>query len=134
MTMHASGAFDVKITPQTPSDIATEAGLGRMTIDKRFHGDLDGTGKGEMLASFTESNGAAVYVAIEKVTGTLGGRSGTFVLHHAGTSTREGQQLTVSVAPSSGTGELTGLAGTMKINITEKKHFYEFDYALPAAT
>ncbi|MDQ6829650.1 MAG: DUF3224 domain-containing protein [Gemmatimonadota bacterium] len=133
MTAHASGAFDVTITPQTPSDKAAEGGIGRMSIDKHFHGDLDGTSKGEMLAAFTADNGSAVYVAIEKVSATLGGRGGTFVLNHTGISTRDGQQLTVNVSPESGTGQLAGLTGSMKINIVDKKHFYEFDYALPDA-
>ncbi len=130
--MHAAGSFDVKITPQAPSDIATTAGLGRMTIDKEFHGDLNGTSKGEMLAAMIDANGAAVYVALEKVTGTLGEHTGTFVLHHTGTGTKNGQALTVGVAPESGTGGFAGMTGTMKINIVDKKHFYEFDYTLPA--
>ncbi|HTD03594.1 DUF3224 domain-containing protein [Undibacterium sp.] len=131
MTHHISGSFDVKLTPQTSPDKAADAVPGRMSIDKQFHGDLDAHSLGEMLAAVSNVKGSAGYVAIEQVTGKLQGRSGTFVLQHSGTMTRGTPQLSVSVVPDSGTGELAGLTGQMKINIVDGKHFYEFDYTLP---
>lgn len=127
----ASGTFDVTLTP-----LATDAGddaPGRMSLDKRFHGDLEGTSKGEMLTAGTEVEGSAGYVAIERVTGTLHGRSGTFVLQHSGTLTRGAPQLSITVVPDSGTGELVGLAGTMAIEIAGGKHSYDFEYTLAGA-
>jgi hypothetical protein len=128
MTTHASGSFEVQINPQA-QDNAEGSTLGRMSIDKQFHGAIEGTGKGEMLTAGTDT-GSAVYVAIERVTGTLQGRSGTFVLVHHGTSTGDAQQLTITVVPDSGTGQLVGLAGTMAINIVDGKHLYDFEYTL----
>jgi predicted flavoprotein YhiN len=122
---HASGTFEVKLTPQE------SANIGRMSIDKQFHGDLEATSKGEMLSVMTDVKGSAGYVALERVTGTLHGKSGSFVLQHSGTMTRGEPQLSVTVVPDSGTGELTGLAGALTIKIVEKQHFYEFDYTLP---
>jgi Protein of unknown function (DUF3224) len=131
MNNHASGSFEVKLTP-VPSDNKTEgAAIGRMTIEKKFSGDLDATSKGEMLSASGSVKGSAGYVAMEVVTGTLQGRTGTFVLQHTGTMTRGEPQLTITVVPDSGTGELTGIAGTLTITITEGKHFYSFDYTLP---
>lgn len=130
MTTNASGTFEVKLTPQAPDDNAGDAPLGRMTIDKQFHGDLEATSKGQMLAAGTEVKGSAGYVAMERVSGTLAGRSGTFLLQHSGTMTRGEGQLTVTVVPDSGTGELVGLAGKMAINIADGKHSYDFEYAL----
>ena len=132
MTTHASGSFEVQINPQAQDDVEGST-LGRMSIDKQFHGDLEGTGKGEMLTAGTDT-GSAVYVAIERVTGTLQGRSGTFVLVHHGTMTRDAQQLTITVVPDSGTGQLVGLAGTMAINIVDGKHLYDFEYMLAETT
>lgn len=103
-----------------------------MSIDKQFRGDLEATSKGEMLAASTDVQGSAGYVAMERVTGTLHGRSGAFTLQHSGTMTRDAQQLTVTVVPDSGTGELVGLAGTMTIDIVDGKHLYVFDYTLTA--
>lgn len=132
MTKHAKGAFDVKVTPQKPDNQeAEEANLGRMSLDKQFHGDLEGTSKGEMLSAMTEVKGSGCYVAVERVTATLGGRSGTFVLYHNGLMVRGAPQLSVKVLPDSGTGELTGITGAMNIIIEGKNHFYAFDYALP---
>jgi uncharacterized protein DUF3224 len=133
MTTRASGIFDVKLTPQPPQGDPAEATHGRMTIDKTFHGDLDGTSKGEMLAAGTAVKGSAGYVAIEQVSGALHGRTGTFVLQHSGTMNRGDAQLSVTVVPDSGTGELAGLAGRMAIIITAGTHSYEFDYTLNAA-
>jgi hypothetical protein len=128
MTTRATGPFDVKLTPETSADGA----LGRMSIDKQYHGDLNATSRGEMLTAMTAVKGSAGYVAIEKVTGTLHGRSGTFVLQHSGTMDRGTPQLTVTVVPDSGTDQLTGLAGKMAINIVGGKHSYEIDYTLPS--
>jgi len=124
---HASGEFEVKMTPQPAED---KAAVGKFSIDKKFHGDLEGTSKGEMLAIMTTVQGSAGYVAMEQVTGTLNGRSGTFALQHTGTMTRGTPQLSVTVVPDSGTGELAGLSGQMTIKIDGTKHFYEFEYML----
>src|SRR5688572_11724402 len=128
----AKGTFDVKVIPQGTPDTADGIALGRMSLDKQFHGDLEATSKGEMLTSSLESNGSAAYVAIERVIGTLNGRTGSFALMHQGTMNRESQKLTVVVVPDSGTGELAGLSGTMTITIVDKKHLYELSYSLPA--
>lgn len=129
--MIAEGAFDVKVLPLGEGDVAEGIALGRMTIDKTFHGDLSATTKGQMLTAVGEGNGSAAYVAAERVTGTLHGKAGSFVLLHRGIATREGQELDVVVARDSGTGALAGLAGTLRIDIVEKKHFYKLDYSLP---
>jgi hypothetical protein len=130
VSSHASGTFDVKLSPQAAEE--GDAGLGRMSIDKQFHGDLEGTSKGFMLSSAaTVVKGSGGYVAMERVTGTLKGRAGSFVLQHSGTMTRGTPQLSVTVVPDSGTGALEGLAGTMAIKIADGKHWYEFEYTLP---
>jgi Protein of unknown function (DUF3224) len=129
VTSHAIGTFDVKVTPQAAPEGA-DAEVGRMTVDKQFHGDLEGTSKGVMLAASTSVKGSAGYVAMEKVTGTLKGRSGSFILQHSGTMTRGAPQLKVSVVPDSGTGQLVGIAGTMDIKIADGKHSYDFEYTL----
>ena len=132
MTTRATGRFEVKLTPQLFDGVAEGAKLGRMTIDKQFRGDLEGTSKGQMLSAGTDVGGSAGYVAVEHVTGTLHGLSGTFVLQHTGTMTRGTPSLSITVVPDSGTGALTGLTGTMTIVMTGGTHAYEFDYALPA--
>ena len=124
----ARGAFEVKLSPQPAGDDS----LGRMLIDKQFHGDLEATSKGQMLAAGTAVNGSAGYVALERVTGTLNGRRGTFMLQHTGTMTRGAPQLTITVVPDSGTEQLEGLAGTMSIIIADGKHSYELEYTLQA--
>jgi hypothetical protein len=130
--IHAHGTFEVKLTPQKPDNKEAEsANLGRMSIDKQFSGDLEATSKGEMLSAMTDVKGSAGYVAIERVSGTLQGRSGTFVLQHSGTMTRGVPELSITVVPDSGTGQLAGLAGKMTIKIDAGKHFYEFDYTFP---
>ena len=133
MATHASGTFDVKVTPQAPDDKDGAAAVGRFSLDKQFHGDLAGTSKGEMLAISTAVPGSAGYVAMERVTGTLNGRTGTFALQHTGSMTRDAPKLSVTVVPDSGTGELAGLSGKMDIKITAGKHFYEFDYTVATA-
>ena len=100
-----------------------------MSIDKQFHGDLEAVSKGTMLTAMTAVKGSAGYVAIEHVTGTLAGRAGSFALQHTGTMTRGAPQLGVNVVPDSGTEELAGLAGNMKIIIEGGKHSYEFEYS-----
>lgn len=133
VTQHARGTFDVTITPQPADAYADGAALGRMTLDKTFRGDLEATGVGQMLTAMTPVKNSAGYVAIERVTGTLGGRRGTFVLQHSGTMERGAQRLTLAVVPDSGTDALTGLAGTMTIQIANGVHAYAFDYTLPGA-
>lgn len=128
---HASGEFEVKMTPQPADDKSATAAIGRFSLDKQFHGNLEATSKGEMLAFSTAVQGSAGYVAMEQVTGTLNGRSGTFALQHSGTMTRGTPQLSVTVVPDSGTGQLTGLAGQMTIKIDGGKHSYDFEYTLP---
>jgi Protein of unknown function (DUF3224) len=130
MTTHATGTFEVKAEPQPPEDKAGGAALGRMFLDKQFHGDLEATSKGTMLAAGTAVKGSAGYVAIELVTGTLHGHTGTFVLQHTGTMTRGVPQLSITVVPDSGTGQLVGLTGKMTIIIADGKHSYDFEYTL----
>ena len=127
--MRATGTFEVKLAPQ-PLTAEADATLGRMSIDKRFHGDLDGVSKGEMLSAITAVKGSAGYVAMECVTGTLHGKSGSFVLQHSGTMNRGAPQLTVSVVPDSGTGELVGLTGTLSIKVADGKHSYAMGYEI----
>ena len=127
---HASGTFEVKLTPQAPDDKAAGATVGRFSLDKQFRGDLEGTSKGEMLAVSTAVPGSAGYVAMEQITGTLNGRAGTFALQDTQTMNRGQPQLSVTVVPDSGTGELVGLAGKMEIIIADGKHSYEFEYTL----
>jgi hypothetical protein len=128
MPSHATGTFEVKLTPQNDS---ADAIPGRMTIEKQIHGDVEGTSKGQMLTAGTEVKGSAGYVAIEKVTGTLKGRTGTFIMQHTGTMNRGQLHLSITVVPDSGTGQLAGLAGTFNITIADGKHSYDFEYTLP---
>ena len=129
MTDRASGPFDVKITPQ--DDKSEDPLLARMTLDKQYHGDLQGTGQGQMLTAGTEVKGSGAYVAIEKFTGTLHGKTGSFVLQHSGTMTQNTPQLIIDVVPDSGTGDLKSIAGKMTITIAEGgKHSYDFEYTL----
>ena len=131
MAHHASGTFDVTIKPQMDEGISDPT-VGRMAIDKVYHGDLDGTGLGQMLTGMAaEVKDSGTYVAIERVRGRLLGRKGTFALAHSGTMNRGAQSLRITVIPDTGTGELTGITGTMTIEIVDGKHFYKFDYTLP---
>ena len=131
MTLPAHGTFEVNIIPQ-PSEEKQEGltPLGRMLIEKQFHGDLVAASRGQMLTGMTEVKGSGVYVAVERVTGSLHGRTGSFILHHLGLVVRGVPQLSVSVVPDSGTGELAGIAGTMNIIIADGKHSYDFTYTL----
>ena len=134
MTRHVTGAFDVKVIPQAAEE-AGGAGLSRMLLDKQFHGALEATSRGQMLASGTGAAGTSGgYVALEVVTGTLEGRKGTFVLQHSATMNRGVPTQSITVVPDSGTGELAGLSGKMEIVIASGKHSYVFDYALPEGT
>ncbi|MBV9146065.1 MAG: DUF3224 domain-containing protein [Acidobacteria bacterium] len=128
--MHATGSFDIKMTP------AGGGGDGktfpRFTSDKQFHGDLQGTSFGEMLASGpppSGSKGSGAYVALETVTGKLGGRSGSFILQHSSSMNLGVQQQNITVVPQSATGELASLEGRMTIRIEGGKHYYDFDYS-----
>src|SRR5262245_56590636 len=134
MTMRARGTFEVTLTPQPPDDSGTGTTLGRFSIDKVFHGDLEGTSKGQMLAAGTAVEGSAGYVALEQVSGSLHGHSGTFILQHNGLMARGTSQLTVTVVPDSGTGQLAGLAGNLAILIEDGKHSYEFEYTIAATS
>ena len=129
---HASGPFEVKLTPQPPESETTA--LARAAIDKQYHGDLEAASRGQMLSALTGTKGSAGYVALEIVNGTLGGRTGTFVLQHSGTMDRGQPRLSVTVVPDSGTDELRGLSGSMNIRIEPGgKHFYDFDYQIEDA-
>jgi hypothetical protein len=130
MTHRASGTFEVNLNPQMPEDDVGDPTIGRLSIDKRYDGDLEAIGKGQMLTATTDMEGSAGYVAIERVHGTLHGRNGTFTLQHSGTMTRGAGQLTIAVVPDSGTGQLVGLAGQMSIDIVDGRHFYHFEYTL----
>jgi hypothetical protein len=136
MKATAAGEFTVKMTPQSWSEDSskqnsTEQGLGRFLLEKQYHGELEATAQGQMLSAGDGKPGSsAVYVAIERVTGTLGGLKGSFVLHHTGLMTRGMPSLSIQVAPDSGTDELTGLSGTLTIKIADGKHAYEFAYSL----
>jgi len=130
--MHAEGTFDVKTTPLPTDDATSTTSIGRFGLDKQFHGDLEAASKGEMLGAGNPATGAAGYVAIEQITGSLHGRSGSFALQHMGTMQGGSFELKVSVVPGSGTGDLVGIAGTMEIIIAAGKHSYKFDYTLAA--
>ncbi|HVP54070.1 MAG TPA: DUF3224 domain-containing protein [Candidatus Eisenbacteria bacterium] len=128
--MPAKGSFDVKITPAAEDKLEGST-LGRYSLDKQYHGDLEATAKGEMLTAGSDVKGSGAYVAMERVEGTLTGRKGSFVLVHMGTMGHGAMQLSVTVVPDSGTGQLTGISGTLNIIIADGKHSYEFEYSIP---
>jgi hypothetical protein len=130
MSLHAEGTFEVRNSPLAADEALNGTAIGRFGLDKQFHGDLEGASKGEMLGAGNPATGTAGYVAIEQVTGTLNGRSGSFALQHFGTMEDNKFNLIVKVVPGSGTGELTGISGTMTIAIANGKHSWKFDYAL----
>jgi len=134
ISMHAEGTFDVKTAPLPTEDAISGTAIGRYGLDKQFHGDLQAISKGEMLGAGNPATGTAGYVAIEQVTGTLHGRSGSFALQHFGTMVDNKFELAVKVVPGSGTDALSGISGTMTIKIVSGKHSYLFDYELPSAT
>ena len=131
----ASGSFEVRMEPQAaaPETAAVEGSgtqLGRMLLHKVFSGDLEAAGEGQMLTAVSDTPGSAGYVAIERVVGTLHGRRGSFVFQHSGTMDRGEQQLSITVVPGSGSGELAGIAGRFMLRIVDKQHLYDFDYTL----
>ena len=125
---NAKGTFEVKLTPE--QDASGESVVGKMSIDKQFQGDIEGTSKGLMVMAGTAMQGSAGYVALEKVTASIDGKGGTFYLQHNGIMNRGEGTLNVVVIPDSGTEELTGLSGSMSIKIEDGKHYYEFDYMI----
>lgn len=127
----AKGSFIVTMKPQSEPDAMDGVTLGRMSLDKVFEGDFVGTGKGEMLSAITSIKGSAGYVAIERVTGTLAGRAGSFVFQHTGTMDQGAQRLSIRVVPGSGTKDLAGISGEFRLSIVDGKHIYEFEYSLP---
>jgi hypothetical protein len=133
MTQHATGLFEVKIVPLDPAFNFEDNPYTRMSIDKQFHGDLEAASKGEMLAAGNPAKGSGGYVAVERVSGSLHGRTGTFVLQHSGTMEHGSFKLNVNVVPDSGTDELQGLRGSMNIIMKEGKHTYDFAYTLPGS-
>lgn len=130
MTHHARGPFDVKMAPQD-QDVGEGSTLGRMSLDKTFHGDLEATGKGQMLTAGADTPGSAFYVAIERVTGTLHGKAGSFALVHQGVMRGAERSLKVDIVPDSGGGALKGIAGSLSIEIVDGKHLYDLQYTLP---
>jgi Protein of unknown function (DUF3224) len=131
MPHHATGPFEVKLIPLDPAFKADDNSIGRYSLDKQFHGALEASSKGEMLSGGGTVKGSGGYVAIERVTGTLDGRTGTFILQHNGTMQNGVYHLNVIVVPDSGTAQLTGLQGSMEIIIKDGKHSYDFSYTLP---
>lgn len=131
MTTRATGSLIVSMTPAAATERSGRTTLGRMLLDKQYDGDLVATGKGEMLTAVTDTKGAASYVAIEQVAGTLDGRTGSFVLHHLGTMAGGVDQLVMAIVAESGTGELAGITGQFAIKAADGKHLFELDYALP---
>lgn len=130
MTQIAKGEFIVSLKPLQFEGTEQADKLARMSIDKQISGDLTASTVGQMLSATTDTSGSAGYVAIERVTGVLDGKRGSFVLQHSGTMNRGAPSLEVRVVPDSGTGELLGLEGEFKINIEEGRHFYQFNYRL----
>lgn len=128
MSPLATGTFEVQMKPLEQTEPAPGGLLGRLSLDKQFHGDLEAVGQGQMLTAMSDVQGSAAYVAIERVTGTLHGRAGSFALHHRGLMTRGEQSLEISIVPDTGTGDLKGITGTLKIRIEGKAHFYDLEY------
>jgi hypothetical protein len=127
----ATGSFEVTLQPLPNTDASSNPLLGRMLLTKTFSGDLAGDARGQMLSAGTNTRGSACYVAIDQVTGELGGRKGSFLLQHTGVMNRGEPSLSITVVPDSGTGELAGLSGTLSINIIDGRHFYDFIYSVP---
>jgi len=129
----ASGSFEVSVQPLANAEVSADPMLGRFLLTKKFTGDLDASARGHMLSAGTGVKGSAGYVAIDQITGSLGGRNGSFVLQHSGSMKRGSSTLSVMVVPDSGTGDLAGITGTLSINVVDGKHFYDFLYSLPAS-
>lgn len=128
---HVEGTFDIKMTPAGAPQHEGRTATGRMLLEKQYAGELQATGKGEMLTAMTDTKGSAAYVAIERITGTLKGKAGSFVVQHAGTMHGGDSQLAVRIVPESGTGELAGISGRMALKQVDRQHRYELDYVLP---
>jgi hypothetical protein len=128
MANHATGTFEVKITPQ--DDKTSDVSLGRMTIEKQWQGEMQGTSTGQMLTGGDFKTGSAGYVAMEKFTGSVKGRKGTFILQHSAIMTKGKGDLTITIVSDSGTEELKGISGKLAIKIENGKHFYDLDYNL----
>lgn len=130
MSQTAKGTFSVQMKPDGEPSSADGVSLGRMLLSKTFEGDLAGTGEGQMLTAMTPVKGSAGYVAIERVTGTLNGKKGSFVFQHTGSMNRGEQSLSITVVPDSGTDEFAGISGVFRLTIEGGKHYYEFEYSL----
>ncbi len=128
MTQDARGSFTVDIRPLLP---APADGIQRLSINKTIEGDLNGTTRGEMYTGGDPKKGMAGYVAIEVFQGTLAGKSGSFALQHFATMDADGPHMQVIVVPGSGSGDLAGISGTLKIKIEAGRHDYELSYSLP---
>lgn len=127
-TMKVTGTFDVRMQPLDPPAAVPGSARGRLSLDKRYHGALDAVGEGQMLSAMSAVKGSAGYVAIERVSGTLEGRAGSFVIQHHGLMDRGAQQLAITIVPDTGTDALAGITGTMAIRIEDGRHFYDLDY------
>lgn len=119
------------MTPASPPQHEGRTALGRMLLDKKYSGELAASGKGEMLTAVTDTAGSAAYVAIERISGTLNGKQGSFVIQHVGNMRGSEQRLAINVVADSGTGELAGISGRLSLKMVEGKHFYELEYELP---
>lgn len=129
--MHTTGTFEITAHPEPPYDTVDGVTLGRTSFEKRFSGPLTATSTVHMLAARTPTPGSAGYVALERITGTLDGRAGSFAVVHLGLMARGEPTLTLQIVPDSGTGALAGIAGTMAIRIVDGKHHYSIDWTLP---
>lgn len=131
MSRIAKGEFTASLEPRDFEGVDAAAKLGRMGIDKRIDGDLVATTRGQMITAMGEVQGSAVYAAVERVSGTLAGREGSFALYHLGVMDRGAPSLSIKVVPDSGTGDLAGIAGDFRIVVENGRHLYEFAYSLP---
>jgi len=131
VTLHAKGSFEVQLAPVPGDDVSGGVTLGRFTGDKQFHGDFEGTSRVQMLTAVTSVKDSKGYVAMERLTGSLAGRTGSLVLQHSATMNRGTPQISVTIVPDSGSGQLTGIYGSMTIEIADGKHFYDLAYTLP---
>lgn len=131
--MEAKGHFEIKMAPEAISATAADSGIGRMSLDKQYHGDIEGHSTGEMLGYRNMALGAGGYVAMETVHGTLGGRAGSFTLQHSSTMDAGVGTQSIQVVPGSGSGALAGLTGQLLIIQADGRHTYEFTYTLPNA-
>ena len=124
----AHGTFDVSMEAEPPFLEQDGIKLNRNVVRKEFSGDVLGTSEAQMVAAYTATPGSAGYVAIEHFTGSVAGRSGSFVLQHSGLMDRGSAALTVTIVPDSGTGELAGISGTLEIDNDAGEHSYVLEY------